>query len=291
MADEDTGTLAAVPEEEMRDFDDDPDDAALEGGADDDLADVYLNPGEAVDRATRSRGRWPSWEGAVTCTGSPEPGARALLAWLLEAQPDGRSLGIYSCRNVVGGTATSCHGEGRAVDFGMPMVDGRGCPAGHALVQRLGAQAASLGLQAIIYDRTIWSGRSPDGRPYTGQAPHFDHLHIELTRPAAREMTLSTVRAVLGGAGADPQASGRADAPAPDGDPFPGGLLRRKHSSGEVVCRVQARLRTLGHQIDEVAGCPFGPQTEQAVQTFQRQQGLEADGVVGPRTWQALFAD
>jgi peptidoglycan hydrolase-like protein with peptidoglycan-binding domain len=32
----------------------------------------------------------------------------------------------------------------------------------------------------------------------------------------------------------------------------------------------------------------FGPKTERAVLAFQRTKGLEADGVVGPKTWNAL---
>lgn len=48
----DTGDLAWVPEEERRGEDDpspDSGDNALDGGADDDLDDVYANPGEVVE--------------------------------------------------------------------------------------------------------------------------------------------------------------------------------------------------------------------------------------------------
>lgn len=47
---QDTGDVAAVSEEEMRDVDDHPGDNALEGGADDeDLTSIFDNPGEVVD--------------------------------------------------------------------------------------------------------------------------------------------------------------------------------------------------------------------------------------------------
>lgn len=70
--------------------------------------------------------------------------------------------------------------------------------------------------------------------------------------------------------------------------PFPGTILKKGSKGGEV-CVVQERLRVLGHGIDRVAGCPFGPQTEAAVIAFQTQRGLSADGRVGVNTWTALF--
>lgn len=45
---EDTGTLAAVPEDEQLDQDGGPGSDASEGGADDDLEDVYADPGALV---------------------------------------------------------------------------------------------------------------------------------------------------------------------------------------------------------------------------------------------------
>lgn len=216
--------------------------------------------------------RWAPSEGAKDCTGTVEPGAKALLAWLTENYPQGRSMGIFNCRPVVGGTVTSLHGEGRALDWGMPMVNGRGTPEGRAIVHRLGADGAALGLQAIIYDRTIWSAKSPEGRPYKGAAPHFDHLHIEMTRKAAKVMTLATFRSVLdgGGGGGGQQ----------QGSDFPGQALKRG-SKGDAVRRVQAKL---GIGADGI----FGAQTEAAVKAFQSSKGLTADGIVGPRTWAAL---
>ncbi|HTE19600.1 MAG TPA: peptidoglycan-binding protein [Armatimonadota bacterium] len=62
---------------------------------------------------------------------------------------------------------------------------------------------------------------------------------------------------------------------------YPGAPLRRD-STGEAVRAVQARL---GVQLT----ARFGPTTEEVVATFQRGHGLEADGVVGPATWRALF--
>lgn len=44
----DTGTLAEVPADEQLDVDDGEGANALEGGADDELDDVYANPGSVV---------------------------------------------------------------------------------------------------------------------------------------------------------------------------------------------------------------------------------------------------
>ncbi len=68
--------------------------------------------------------------------------------------------------------------------------------------------------------------------------------------------------------------------------PYPGPPPLRRGSTGPDVLRVQQALR-----MDCSSGPGvFGPKTEAAVKQFQQQVGLEADGVVGPRTWSALFA-
>ena len=54
---------------------------------------------------------------------------------------------------------------------------------------------------------------------------------------------------------------------------------------GEVK-ELQARLRQAGYEV-EVDG-EFGPKTEDAVRKFQRESGLDGDGVVGPETWESL---
>ena len=63
--------------------------------------------------------------------------------------------------------------------------------------------------------------------------------------------------------------------------------LLRRGDRGAAVEAVQRRLAELGYwagPVDEV----FGPLTEQAVVAIQKAAGLERDGVVGPRTRQAL---
>jgi peptidoglycan hydrolase-like protein with peptidoglycan-binding domain len=57
---------------------------------------------------------------------------------------------------------------------------------------------------------------------------------------------------------------------------------------GPPVARMQELLRAHGFSV-RVDG-DYGWRTEVAVKTFQRQQGLRIDGVVGPETWQVLAA-
>ncbi len=75
------------------------------------------------------------------------------------------------------------------------------------------------------------------------------------------------------------------DEPTVDG-PAPGSrllFLTQPLLSGPDVQKLQADLVRWGAKItpDGV----FGPSTKQAVELFQRSQGLGADGIVGPRTW------
>ena len=51
---------------------------------------------------------------------------------------------------------------------------------------------------------------------------------------------------------------------------------------------VQTRLARYGYDPQGLDGI-FGPRTERAVINFQAQNGLVADGVVGPKTWDKLF--
>lgn len=59
-------------------------------------------------------------------------------------------------------------------------------------------------------------------------------------------------------------------------------------STGTAVEDVQQRLRALGHDVEDPSG-EFGPGTKQAVQRFQQDRHLTADGIVGPETWVALL--
>ncbi|ELS55692.1 putative Serine/threonine protein kinase [Streptomyces viridochromogenes Tue57] len=63
----------------------------------------------------------------------------------------------------------------------------------------------------------------------------------------------------------------------------------KQGEGGSQVREAQCLLRYL-HGISEVGEVDgdFGPLTHAAVVSFQKRAGLDADGIVGPRTWSAL---
>lgn len=140
------------------------------------------------------------YERAIRPTNGPQPGALALKDWIVANYPDLKSLGIYVNRPVRGGRTLSTHAEGRAIDIGThkPTFDRI---TGDGLAERLWDSHVELGIQCVIWwERIRTNTRSLEGwRPYRGVSPHRDHLHIELTRAAAKALTPETINRVLGG--------------------------------------------------------------------------------------------
>jgi peptidoglycan hydrolase-like protein with peptidoglycan-binding domain len=70
---------------------------------------------------------------------------------------------------------------------------------------------------------------------------------------------------------------------------YPGKPLRRTSStaSNPDVVDLQVRLNEVGYPVDTDG--VFDAGTERVVIAFQRDNGLTADGIVGPTTWAALF--
>ena len=60
-------------------------------------------------------------------------------------------------------------------------------------------------------------------------------------------------------------------------------------SRGQAVSRLQTQLRQLGHYTGAIDGI-YGQQTKAAVVQFQRSKKLQADGIVGAKTWMSLQA-
>jgi N-acetylmuramoyl-L-alanine amidase len=64
--------------------------------------------------------------------------------------------------------------------------------------------------------------------------------------------------------------------------------LYHRDDRGEPIRDIQGRLSALGFSVSGDSRGVFGENTERAVAAFQRQKGLDGDGIVGPDTWRAL---
>ena len=210
------------------------------------------------------------YQGATGCLPDAQQGARALMASGGALRRRGAiNSGILNCRPVVGAPHDPLHSEGRAADLGVRPISG----LRHEAAGLVHPTPGELGIQCVIWSRGIWSGSRPTaGSLYKGQNPHRDHLHVELSWPAAH-LTHARIVEVLGGG--------------------PGRRvlkLKKPHMRGEDVRPLQialaARFPSLGLGTDGI----FGPKTDKAVKKFQRSVGLSPDGDVGPRTRAALVS-
>ncbi len=135
------------------------------------------------------------WNGESSCEGDMTKGANSLREYLRARYPQIESIGGYNCRPIVGSPGTtSVHATGRALDIMLPVgfnaeaQNRLGDPIGNFLI----ANAEDIGIQFIIWDRTSWGAAREAGkkeRYYSGQHPHNDHLHIELSVEAGRAQT------------------------------------------------------------------------------------------------------
>lgn len=135
----------------------------------------------------------PRWS-RRNCSGSLRPGARALGDYLVDNFVGARYFQGYNCRQIRGSSSMSMHGTGRAIDVFVPLDRGRADnDLGDEIANFLIENSEALGVQLIIWDRTIWQAGRSD-RYYGGAHPHHDHLHIELTRAAASRSRVSVNR-------------------------------------------------------------------------------------------------
>lgn len=220
---------------------------------------------------------FPAWVPARGCTGEASTGSKALMAWAMAEGLTDTNMGIYNCRAVRGDHDLSMHAEGRAGDHGVKTI-----AKGNRLIQRLRPHAVQLGIQCMIFNRRIWSAKSPGktGRAYTGAAPHRDHAHIELTWAAAKRLTIATIKAVLGGKARIPAQRSKARHPA-------GSRTLRQGMRGADVRSLQRRLQRWNAPNLEPDGI-FGPHTARVVRRFKVTHGLPDDAVMGMNAWVAL---
>lgn len=225
------------------------------------------------------------------CEARAGAGAEAILAFCLDQWPFASSMGIFNCRTTRGSTSLSHHAEGRAVDIGIPTITSTKADAekGMQVAEALGSNGKRLGLDHLIYNRRIWSARSPGGREYTGAHPHYDHIHAGLTRQSAANLTYATLESVI---------AARVSSLATEEEDILGfdiGAIGSPSVRGDRAKALQLMLIDRGYQLPR-----FGPdgragdETREALRRFKVDNNLgeELDGltgVVGPHTFAALF--
>lgn len=218
--------------------------------------------------------KWNKWEAASKCTSKAELGAVALKDWCVKYYPPARNGGIFNCRTVRGSAAPSIHGEGRAIDVMFPVINNTAHAEGQQLFEHLAKNASALGLQTIIWNRRIYSARSPKGRNYTGVNPHIDHLHVEMTRDAAKTLTSARINAILGTSPSAPSVRPPANLRTL--------RLVNPFMRGADVKFAQTKMG--GLKADGV----FGSNTDKRTKAFQRENNLKVNGIIGPKTWQVI---
>ncbi|MFO0588382.1 MAG: peptidoglycan-binding domain-containing protein [Polyangiaceae bacterium] len=147
----------------------------------------------------------------------------------------------------------------------------------------------------VIFNRRIWNRERGDThwRPYTGENPHNHHCHVSIfagSRNDLRPWEWAPDGKALGAAATGKPAvpTKKKDAPTPiEQRAFPGVVLQRG-MRGDLVMAAQERLKKLRWDIRPDG--LFGEHTERIVRAFQKRHELHPDGVIGRRTWNALFA-
>ncbi len=145
--------------------------------------DFKANPNVSVNEAG---------EGDVICGGDFTAGAQSLARYVEKTwKPPVTSIGGYSCRQIGGSSSWSLHAVGRALDI---MIDGTtpvGLATGDKIRNFMINNSTRLGVQRVIWNRHIWSADQDGWRPYSGESPHIDHLHVEINIKASRNANLA----------------------------------------------------------------------------------------------------
>ena len=99
-----------------------------------------------------------------------------------------------------------------------------------------------------------------------------------LEKEKAKKAAAQAVNDAQTGAWKDPDKQPAAAKPAPQGADY--NQIMKRGSRGEGVKQLQINLGMTGSEVDGI----FGPATEKAVKTFQKNSGAKVDGIVGPET-------
>ncbi len=235
--------------------------AALVAGQGGPAANASASPQPPVAPVTAPEA--PSrYQGQVSCSSGETPGAAALRELLRSTYGRANNGGSWRACNQGG---TSEHKEGRAYDWMLNAAvpadkalaeeflawlvgpDAQGVPAGNA---------RRLGVQYVIWNRQTWQSWTGAWKPYTGESPHTDHVHVSLSWDGAyRRTSWWTGRAAAQvdrgpcqlyvGEPAPPYAG-------PNYSPCPAPIARPQTASGSVMLSGQSLLG--GQQITSPDG-------------------------------------
>jgi hypothetical protein len=145
------------------------------------------------------------YDGQATCDPTPKPGTVALRDLLLARYPSTNSLGVSRACDVGG---QSEHKEGRAFDWGADVGNAADEAAVNDFLTALFgtdaqghkfALARRMGVMYVIWNRQIWGAYDANAgwRPYDGDNPHTNHVHLSLSWAGARGETSFWSGAVL----------------------------------------------------------------------------------------------
>lgn len=205
---------------------------------------------------------WVIGARAIQCHRDAAPAFRALGRIMREHRYVIRSddTGGYNCRRITGGTSTSSHSQGIAIDVNWLTNPYRV----DKLVTDMPPEmiAAVHGLQTIGGQRVFRWGGDWDNRPDTRHG-NYDAMHFEI---------IATPEELSGGFSVE-----AFDEDVRDAWPL---LVLGDH--GPAVAQLQRHLQL-------VVDGDFGPKTHAATQLYQRTRGLTVDGFVGYGTWTSLL--
>lgn len=202
-------------------------------------------------------------------------------------------LGCYVHRRIRGGTRWSSHAFGAGLDLSYRQTDDQpDVPTRDSvetvIIPWLQEHHETLGIQRIhdYWAKRYWQvGKGWVNRPPGGRN---DHIHLEVNNETWHWDTDIDGRLTDGPPAKQPV---KIVADAPE---YPGASTRRGSSAKARVRLIQQALADKGYKNSTgtkplVVDGDFGPATENAVKEFQNDAGEYVDGIVGPKTWAALF--
>lgn len=181
--------------------------------------------------------------------------------------------GGYNPRSIVGAYTLSNHASGTAVDTRWQK---------HPIGRRntfTPEQERTIRKILIDLNGVVRWGGNYRGRP--------DEMHFEVIgSPAEVKRVADRIRSgEIGGPRVKPVTPKPVvkNFPAYPGKPLEKGMENNKH-----VAIFQAKMKARGWKRMKADG-DFGDITKDLVTQFQREKGLKTDGIVGPKTWKAIF--